>query len=80
MPFAIIQSGHAIIGVGETEDETYAMAREFGDIPEDVPTSARSEGDVFIVGATPRLVRAVIENGGLIDYDVQNGVADIAED
>lgn len=81
MPYAIIQNGYAIFGVGETKDETYANAREWtDDLPEEVPTSTNTIGDFFIVDATQRLVDAVNEKGGQIPYVVKGNVADLDEE
>lgn len=71
MPYAVIQDGLAIFGVGDTEKAAIADASEWVDDPAtliDLPSKAPFAGEMFVGACTEALVAKVKKDGGAIAY------------
>ncbi|TSK09135.1 MAG: hypothetical protein FPO08_07530 [Geobacter sp.] len=82
MFFAIIQNGHGVFGVGETEDEAIANSSRLGSAAQIraalVSQDDALHGDIFLAGCTPELFHHVTDNGFEPEIEfTEDGVADI---
>lgn len=74
--YALIQVGHAIFGVGETEDDARDNAREWLDSHDaaDLDEPANVDGSICCVPCTKALYDRVMENGTCTFGQSRNGV------
>ncbi len=71
MPYAVVQDGYAVFGVGETELEAIADARQWVSDPDSLkylPGWPNFRGDTYISLCTDALVAAVKRDGGQIKH------------
>ncbi|WP_224962452.1 hypothetical protein [Geomonas subterranea] len=82
MFFAVIQDGHGVFGVGETEEEAIASSTRLG-TPAQIRAALVNQddalhGDIFLAGCTPELFNHVTNNGFESEIEfTEDGVADI---
>jgi hypothetical protein len=71
MPYAIVQNGHAIFGVGDTPSAAYRDAKEWtDDLPafEELSRTPLMDGKMFWAKITPALARQVNHGSGDIAW------------
>lgn len=83
--YAVVQLGHAVFGVGETQADAIrdagAVLREFGS--EDwkiVSLRAAVDGDLVVVPCTERFADEFREHGGAFTFDVRDGEARLPDE
>lgn len=67
MKYAVVEDGMAIHGIGSSEADAIADAREWGtdpDLLEDLPLRPAAIGDLYVTRCTDALAKAVAKNGG----------------
>lgn len=82
MYYAVIQEGHGVYGVGETEDKAISSSSRLGTPGQIwaalVPQDQALHGDILIVECTPALFHQVTAYGFEPEFEyTENGVADI---
>jgi hypothetical protein len=86
--FALYQSGYAVFGVGETEDQARSNALQWLDNPEDAKTAelltgpghSEVHGVLYVRQCTDRLAMAVQGSGGNLPFILKDdGVLDLPD-
>ncbi len=77
MPYAVVQDGYAIFGVGSTEAEAIKDARHWSSDPDefkDLPDRPNFAGDMYVTECTAALAATVKVNGGQVAHTLRDGV------
>lgn len=82
MYHAVIQEGHGVYGVGETEDEAISRCNRLGTPAQIraalIPLDQAHHGDILITECTPALFNQVMSYGSGSEFEyTESGVADI---
>lgn len=75
MPFAVVQHGYAVFGLGATKAEAIEDARRWVDNPDeidDLPSRPDVDGDLYIAECTEALAVSVERKGGQIAHTLRH--------